>query len=79
MSVTFDFSGDVVLVTGAGGALGSAVAEAFADAGATVCGADIVEPESEDFLLDPDVVSFYQGDFTDEDDVAETVAAVVED
>jgi NAD(P)-dependent dehydrogenase (short-subunit alcohol dehydrogenase family) len=79
MSVTFDFSGDVVLVTGAGGALGSAVAEAFADAGATVCAADIVEPESEDFLLDPSVVSFYQGDFTDEDDVAETIDAVVDD
>jgi NAD(P)-dependent dehydrogenase (short-subunit alcohol dehydrogenase family) len=79
MSVTFDFSGDVVLVTGAGGALGSAVAEAFADAGATVCGADVVEPESEDFLLDPDRVDFYQGDFTDEDAVSETIEGVVDD
>ena len=42
MSVEFDFSGDVVLITGVGGALGSAVAEAFLDADATVCGADVV-------------------------------------
>ena len=79
MPVDFDFGGDVVLVTGAGGALGSAVCEAFDAAGATVCGADVVTPESEDFLLDPDVVDFYQGDFTDEDDVADTVEAIVDE
>jgi len=79
MTVDFDFSGDVVLVTGAGGALGSAVCEAFDRAGATVCGADVVAPDSEDFLLDPDVVEFYQGDFTDESAVEETVSAVVEE
>jgi NAD(P)-dependent dehydrogenase (short-subunit alcohol dehydrogenase family) len=74
MSVSFDFSGDVVLVTGVGGALGSAVAEAFLDSGATVCGADLVDSESEDFLLDdPDRIDFYQGDFTDE---AQVVAAI---
>ncbi|PSP34433.1 glucose 1-dehydrogenase, partial [Halobacteriales archaeon QH_10_67_22] len=79
MTVDFDFSGDVVLVTGAGGALGSAVCEAFDRAGATVCGADVVAPDTEDFLLDPDVVEFYQGDFTDESAVEETVSAVVEE
>jgi len=79
MTVEFDFDGDVVLVTGAGGALGSAVAETFADAGATVCGADVVGPDSEDFLLDTDAVEFYQGDFTDEQQVADTVDAVVDD
>ena len=79
MPVDFDFGGDVVLVTGAGGALGSAVCEAFGAAGATVCGADVVTPESEDFLLDPAVIEFYQGDFTDEDDVADTVEAIVDE
>ena len=79
MPVDFDFGGDVVLVTGAGGALGSAVCEAFDAAGATVCGADVVTPESEDFLLDPAVIEFYQGDFTDEDDVADTVEAIVDE
>ena len=34
MSVEFDFSEEVVLVTGVGGALGSAVAESFLAAGA---------------------------------------------
>ena len=79
MSAEFDFSGDVVLVTGAGGALGSAVCERFAAAGATVCGADVVSPDSEDFLLDPEVVDFYQGDFTDESQVADVVDGVVDE
>ncbi len=80
MSVAFDFSDRVVLVTGIGGALGSAVAEAFLDAGATVCGADVVEPDSEDFLLaEPDRVDFYQGDFTDEAEVSDAVSAIVDE
>jgi NAD(P)-dependent dehydrogenase (short-subunit alcohol dehydrogenase family) len=79
MGVQFDFSGDVVLVTGAGGALGSSVCEAFDDAGATVCGADVVPVDDDDSLVDPGVVDFYQGDFTDEGDVADTVEAVVDD
>ena len=43
MGVTYDFEGSVVLVTGASGALGGAVAEVFDGAGATVCGADIAD------------------------------------
>jgi len=80
MSAQFDFDGRVVLVTGVGGALGGAIARAFDDAGATVCGADIVAPDSEDFLMDnPDRIDFYQGDFTAEDEVAGTVEAIVDD
>jgi len=79
MTVDFDFTGEVVLVTGASGALGSAIAEAFADAGAAVCGADVVEPDDEDALVDPEAIEFYRGDFTDEDDVEEVVSAVVAD
>jgi NAD(P)-dependent dehydrogenase (short-subunit alcohol dehydrogenase family) len=79
MSVDFDFGDDVVLITGVGGALGSAVARAFDDAGATVCGADVVAPESEEFALDPDRVDFYQGDFTEESEVKRVVDDVVAD
>jgi len=80
MSVSFDFDGEVALVTGVGGALGSAVANAFLEAGATVCGADVVEPDSDDFQLDdPDRIRFHQGDFTDEDDVAGVVADIVDE
>jgi NAD(P)-dependent dehydrogenase (short-subunit alcohol dehydrogenase family) len=80
MSVTFDFGGDVALVTGACGALGSAVAAAFTEADATVAAADIVDVASDDSLLDADAVDgFYQADFTDEDAVAETVESVVDD
>ncbi|MFB6192464.1 MAG: SDR family oxidoreductase [Haloarculaceae archaeon] len=81
MAVEFDYEGQVVLVTGASGALGSAIAEAFADAGATVAAADVVAPDDEDALLDADRrgIDFYQGDFTDEADVSGTVGAVVDD
>ena len=79
MSVSFDFTDRVVLVTGASGALGSAVATAFDDAGATVCGADVVAPDDEDSLVDPDVMDYYRGDFTDEGDVADVIESVVDD
>jgi len=79
MGVSFDFAGDVVLVTGVGGALGSSVAEAFLQAGATVCGVDLVEEDSEDFLLaDADRIDFYQADLTDETQVTDVVDSVVD-
>jgi NAD(P)-dependent dehydrogenase (short-subunit alcohol dehydrogenase family) len=77
MGAAFDFTGSVVLVTGASGALGSAVASAFDDAGATVCGADVVAPGEDDALVDPTTVEFYETDATDEADVADTIEAVV--
>ncbi len=80
MQAEFDSEDEVVLVTGASGALGSAVAEAFVDAGATVCGADLIEPGTEDSLIDPGVVdSFYQGDFTEKGVVENTIGSVMED
>ncbi|WP_248896638.1 SDR family NAD(P)-dependent oxidoreductase [Haloplanus halobius] len=79
MSASFDFSDRVVLVTGASGALGSAIAAAFDDAGGTVCGADIVAPDDEDAHVDPGVIDYYRGDFTDEDDVSRVIEAVVAD
>ena len=79
MGVSDDFDGQVVLVTGASGALGSAVAAAFDDAGATVCGADVVAPDDEDAQVDPGTVDFYETDATDESSVRETVEAVVDD
>ena len=48
MEASYDYEESVVLVTGVSGALGSAIAEAFDAAGATVCGADIVAPDDED-------------------------------
>ena len=80
MTVSFDFSDRVALVTGAAGALGSAVVDAFATSGATVAATDVVDVESDESLLDPgDGVSFYQADFTEESAVAETIDEVLDD
>jgi len=77
MHAEFDFADDVVLVTGASGALGSAVCRAFGDAGATVCGTDVAEP-GEDTELDRGEVSFYRGDLTDETEAEQVVSGVVD-
>jgi NAD(P)-dependent dehydrogenase (short-subunit alcohol dehydrogenase family) len=80
MNVSFDFDGSVALVTGASGALGSAVCEAFADAGGTVAAADLVAPDDADAQLDTgERIDFYEGDFTDEADVERVISDVVED
>lgn len=80
MTVEFDFSDHVAVVTGACGALGSAVAETFADAGASVAACDIVDIDSDDSLLsDEKTISFYQADFTDEAAVADTIDSIVDD
>ena len=77
MHAEFDFDGDVVIVTGAGGALGTAVAEAFADAGATVAAVDVVERD--EASVDLDAVDYYRADLTDETDVERVVGEVVDD
>ena len=79
MTASFDFEGDVAVVTGVGGALGSAIAERFLAAGATVCGVDLVSPDDDDFQLEaPSRIDFHQGDFTDESVVEETIDAIVD-
>ncbi|SNR30456.1 SDR family oxidoreductase [Halorubrum vacuolatum] len=80
MSVRFDFAGDVAVVTGASGALGSAAVETFREAGATVAAVDVRGPEDDGSLLQPDDgTSFYAADLTDEDDVEGTIDAIVEE
>jgi NAD(P)-dependent dehydrogenase (short-subunit alcohol dehydrogenase family) len=80
MSVSFDFTDRVALVTGASGALGSAVATAFRDAGATVAAVDVVAPDDEDARLDAgEGIAFYEADLTDESDVERVVDGVVDD
>lgn len=80
-SFDVDFSDSVVVVTGASGALGSAVVDRFVNAGATVCGVDVVEPDEEDALLDAthESVHFYNGDFTDEADVERVMSEITDD
>ena len=80
MSVEFDLSGSVALVTGASGALGSSIVTAFVEAGASVAAVDVVAPEADDAQLDPDVdCHFYEADLTDEADVERVVRKIVDD
>lgn len=80
MSVSFDCSDGVVLVTGACGALGSVVCRAFTDAGATTVGTDVIDVGNDDSVLDPgDLARFDQADFTDESAVRGVVDGVVEE
>ncbi|ELZ16454.1 short-chain dehydrogenase/reductase SDR [Haloterrigena salina JCM 13891] len=75
-----DFDDTVAVVTGASGALGSAAVERFRTAGATVCAVDVVAPDDEDSLLEPDSKThFYEADLTDERDVEDLMTAVVDD
>ncbi len=79
-STTIDFDGTVALITGACGALGSAAVDRFREAGATVCAVDIVTPDADDALLEPDAgTHFYQADLTDEDAVSDLLDTVVDD
>ncbi|WP_418279911.1 SDR family oxidoreductase [Halorubrum sp. DTA98] len=79
MNVRFDFDGDVALVTGASGALGSATVEAFRAADATVAAVDVRPPDHDDALLDPDDgTTFHRADLTDEADAERVVDEVVE-
>lgn len=80
MSVSLDITDEVALVTGASGALGSAVAAAFSAAGATTVGSDVVPIDNEDSLLDEsDVATFLEADFTDPEAVETTIETIVEE
>lgn len=79
MHAEYDFTDDVILITGACGALGSAIAETFAEAGATACGTDIIPPDDDNAQIDPDAIQYYQGDFTNETDVESVISDVIAD
>ncbi|WP_181686129.1 SDR family oxidoreductase [Halorhabdus salina] len=80
MTIEYDFHEQVVLVTGAGGALGSATVEAFLDAGATVAAADVIAPDDDAHMLDTDStrLSTHVVDFTDEGAVESVIETVLE-
>ena len=72
MTVEFDFSGRVAVVTGASGSLGGALVAAFAGAGADVVAVDVVEPDEPL----PDGATFHEADLTDEPAVEALFEAV---
>ena len=76
MSISYDFDGQVAVVTGAAGTLGDAVAARFLDAGATVVAVDVVDPEE---ATVPDGATYRQADLTDEETVAALFEAIAEE
>ncbi|MFB6085601.1 MAG: SDR family NAD(P)-dependent oxidoreductase [Halodesulfurarchaeum sp.] len=78
MDVDFDFTDRVALVTGVSGSLGSHVAAAFLEAGATVAGTSR-SPPAEDAAVTESEIDFYPTDLTDEPSVEDLVAAVSEE
>src|SRR4051794_8156988 len=77
------YDGKVALVTGAGSGIGRASATAFAAAGASVAVIDRDEEAGRETVAtieaqNPGAAQFFRCDVADEDDVAATVAAVVD-
>lgn len=81
MSTSFNYTDQVVLVTGASGTLGTATVKQFHNAGATVCMSARHPPEGSETeaLLNADHVHFYDADFTDEDDVGQIFHSILND
>ncbi|MDQ3549320.1 MAG: SDR family oxidoreductase, partial [Chloroflexota bacterium] len=79
MSVTFDFSGRVVIVTGAARGIGRAMVERFATAGASILAADRDEEGLAETCrdLDPARVATLVADVSSEDGAASIVDAAV--
>ena len=74
MNEAIDRTGDIVLITGAAGALGEAVVDAFSETGATVVGMDIEEPDTWEGTGE-----FYTADLTDDAIAEETFNSVITD
>jgi NAD(P)-dependent dehydrogenase (short-subunit alcohol dehydrogenase family) len=76
--LTFDFSGRVVMLTGAAGDIGWAIASAFALSGATVYALDRDREALDSRMAGASSASIHPGavDLTDHDDVAASVSGV---
>jgi NAD(P)-dependent dehydrogenase (short-subunit alcohol dehydrogenase family) len=81
---TYDFSGKVVLVTGATGGMGRAITVAFASAGASVMASDLSTEAGADLLADvtavaaDGTVTLEAADISDADEVSRLVSTTVE-
>lgn len=77
MDVQFDFTDRVALVTGVSGSLGSHVAAAFLEAGATVAGTSRSPPTDPEAAISAAEIDFYPADLTDESAVEDLVESVI--
>lgn len=70
--ITYDFTGRVAIVTGAGGGMGLALAEKLLAAGASVLAFDLKDKPAS--LVESERLIYAQGDLCEEEFVAKTVA-----
>lgn len=75
--ITFDFSGRVAVITGAGGGIGQKIANTILDAGGAAILIDI-KPEPSDLGGTPERRLYVQGDLTEPGFVDEAVATGIE-
>lgn len=79
--IEFDFTGKIVVITGAAGDIGSVTAKSFHDDGAAVCLLDIdeaaLEAKAAGLGLSPERSMLIKTDVTDESSVSAAVDAVV--
>lgn len=78
MTAKFRLDGEVVVVTGASGSLGSSFARALGDAGAEVAALDIVPPPRPQGDDDATGISFFEADVTDTGSLTEALATVTD-
>ncbi len=79
-TATFEFGGDIALVTGAAGALGTAVVKTLQEANATIAAVDIVEAEEANQTLGlREDDTYYRADLTDAAAVEAVVERLIED
>src|SRR4051812_13366652 len=81
MTVHYDYTGQVALVTGAGAGMGRAAAQAFAAAGASTVLLDrdqtLIQPLADELTAAGHTAIAIAADVTDEHQVASAVAQVV--
>ena len=79
-ATTFDFTDEVVVVTGGAGALGTAVSQRFIDAGAQVAAIDIADvDDAHEALPEDENIGYHQADLTDEPSVEKVIDTIVQE
>ena len=73
----FDVQGNVVILTGGSGKLGSVYTNYLVDNGAIICNFDINKPSDELLNLSDENYSFFKTDLTKKEDISKSLNQVI--